>query len=124
MVNIRWAIRTLAERECLPLIDLTKSTTELYNAMGDSLSKRLFVHFPANSYSGQDKELKDDTHSNAFGAYEICKLVIMGLKSNNVELVKYLRSNWRDFHYYNYDDWQKFYWPMTPINKLEKPAGD
>ena len=28
------------------------------------------------------------------------------------------------FHYYNYDDWQKFYWPMTPINKLEKPAGD
>ena len=118
------AIRTLAERECLPLIDLTKSTTELYNVMGDSLSKRLFVHFPANSYSGQDKELKDDTHSNAFGAYEICKLVIMGLKSNNVELVKYLRSNWRDFHYYNYDDWQKFYWPMTPINKLEKPAGD
>ena len=28
--------------------------------MGDSLSKRLFVHFPANSYSGQDKELKDE----------------------------------------------------------------
>ena len=49
------AIRTIAKRERLPLIDLTMSTTELYNAMGDSLSKRLFVHYPANSYPGQKK---------------------------------------------------------------------
>ena len=29
--------------------DLTKSTTELYNVMGDSLSKRLFVHFQTST---------------------------------------------------------------------------
>ena len=118
------AIRTIAKRERLPLIDLTMSTTELYNAMGDSLSKRLFVHYPANSYPGQKKELKDDTHSNAFGAYEICKLVIMGLKSNNLELVKYLRPNWQDFLPQHYDNWQNFYWPATPIDRSEKPAGN
>lgn len=52
------AIRTLAERECLPLIDLTKSTTELYNVMGDSLSKRLFVHFLANFIQDKTKNLR------------------------------------------------------------------
>lgn len=118
------AIRTVAKRERLPLIDLTTSTTELYNAMGDSLSKRLLVYYPANSYPGQSKELKDDTHSNAFGAYEICKLVVMGLKSNRIEAVKYLRPNWKDFNPQFYDDWQSFYWPSTPMNHSEKPAGN
>lgn len=118
------ATRTVAKREGLPLIDLTASTTELYNAMGDSLSKRLLVHYPANSYPGQEKELKDNTHSNAFGAYEICKLVVMGLKSNGIEVVKYLRPDWKDFNPQSYDDWQRFYWPATPMNYSEKPAGN
>lgn len=118
------AIRMIAKREGLPLIDLTESTTTLYNAMGDSFSKRLFVHYPAQTYVGQEKTLKDDTHTNAFGAYEICKLVVMGLKANNTELVKYLRPCWRDFDPCLYDDWQTFYWPVTPIHLLEKPAGD
>lgn len=118
------AIRAVASREGLPLIDLTKSTTFLYNTMGDSLSKRLFVYYPPQTYMGQDKELKDDTHTNAFGAYEICKLVVMGLKKNDVELVQYLRPYWKDFNPLHYDDWQLFYWPATPINLMEKPEGD
>ena len=118
------AIRTVAKREGLPLIDLTTSTTELYNAMGDSLSKKLLVHYPANSYPGQSKELKDNTHSNAFGAYQICKLVVMGLKSNGIEAMKYLRPNWKDYNPQSYDDWQSFYWPATPMNYSEKPAGN
>ena len=118
------AIRTIAKREGLPLIDLTVSTTELYNAMGDSLSKKLFVHYPANTYPGQNKELKDNTHSSSYGAYEISKLVVMGLKSNEIELVKYLRPSWKDFNPQFYDDWQSFYWPATPMNHSEKPAGN
>ena len=118
------AIRTIANREGLPLIDLTQLTTLLYNAMGDSLSKRLFVHYPPQTYTGQDKELKDDTHTNAFGAYEICKLVVMELKANNTELIKYLRPYWKDFNPLHYDNWQSFYWPATPINLTEKPAGN
>ena len=89
------AIRTIANREGLPLIDLTQLTTLLYNAMGDSLSKRLFVHYPPQTYTGQDKELKDDTHTNAFGSEEICKLVVLEFKANHTELIKYLRPDWK-----------------------------
>lgn len=118
------AIRTMAEREDIPLIDLTASTTELYNTMGDSLSKQLFVHYPVNSYFGQINELKDDTHSNAFGAFEICKLVVMGLKANNIPITDYLRTEWEDFDPHHPDNWQQFYWPATPILHSEKPMGN
>ncbi|NDV84388.1 rhamnogalacturonan acetylesterase [Bacteroides sp. 51] len=118
------AIRAVAERENIPLIDLTISTTKLYNSLGDSLSKRLFVYYPANAYIGQTKELKDDTHSNAFGAFEICKLIVMGFKANNIPLIYYLRSEWQDFDPCHPDDWQQFYWPITPTLRSEKPMGN
>lgn len=118
------AVRTVAEREQIPLIDLTESTTTLYNAMGDSLSKKMFVHYPANTYPGQEKDLKDNTHNNAFGAYETCKLIVMGMKFHRLGLVKHLRPEWTDFSPLRYDDWQEFYWPVTPTGNLEKPAGN
>ena len=118
------AVRWLAEKENIPLIDLHAMTRVLYEAMGVEESKHAFVHYPANTYPGQNKELKDNTHSSSFGAYEISKLVVMGLKSNEIELVKYLRPSWKDFNTQFYDDWQSFYWPATPMNDSEKPAGN
>ncbi|WP_302560643.1 rhamnogalacturonan acetylesterase [Phocaeicola sartorii] len=118
------AIRTIAKRESLPLIDLTMATTRLYNVMGESLSKKLFVHYPANTYPRQDRELKDNTHTNAFGAYEVSKLIVMEMKNNGIELVQYLRTAWQDFIPYHYDNYQQFYWPKTPINYPEEPEGN
>lgn len=118
------AIRAIAEREHLPLIDLTILTTMLYNTMGETDSKHLLVHYPMGSYPGQKEELKDNTHNNAFGAYEVSKLVIMGMKQLGLELMDYLRPNWRDFSPSQPDDWQQFYWPLTPSASVEKPAGN
>ena len=118
------AIRAIAEREHLPLIDLTIVTTALYNTMGETDSKHLLVHYPMGSYPDQKEELKDNTHNNAFGAYEVSKLVIMGMKLLDLELIDYLRPNWRDFSPSQPDDWRKFYWPLTPSVSVEKPAGN
>lgn len=118
------AIRTVAEREHLPLIDLTEATTTLFNTMGEEGSKHLLVHYPMGSFPGQQTELKDNTHANAFGAFEISKLVVEGMKQLNTDLTKYLRYEWPGFSPSKPDDWQQFYWPLTPSGHTEKPAGN
>lgn len=118
------AIRAVAEREQLPLIDLTTATTILYNTMGEEGSKHLLVHYPMGCFPGQQTELKDNTHANAFGAYEISKLVVMGMKQLGIGLEDYLRPEWKDFTPSQPDDWQQLYWPLTPSGYTEKPAGN
>lgn len=118
------AIRTIAERENVPLIDLTVATTTLFNAMGEEGSKHLLVHYPQGTFPGQDVELKDNTHANAFGAFEISKLVVEGMKRLNIDLINYLREEWPGFNPSQPDDWQLFYWPLTPFGYTEKPDGN
>lgn len=118
------AIRTIAERENVPLIDLTVATTTLFNAMGEEGSKHLLVHYPQGTFPGQDVELKDNTHANAFGAFEISKLVVEGMKRLNLDLINYLREEWPGFNPSQPDDWQQFYWPLTPFGYTEKPDGN
>ena len=87
------AVRWLAEKENIPLIDLHAMTRILYEAMGVEESKHAFVHYPANTYPGQDKPLADNTHFNLYGAYQIAKCVIAGMKQAGLPLVKYLRTD-------------------------------
>lgn len=54
--------------------------------MGVEESKHLYVHYPANTYPGQTQELKDNTHFNTFGAYEVAKCVIEGMKKQSFPL--------------------------------------
>ena len=68
-------------------------TRILYEAMGVEESKHAFVHYPANTYPGQDKPLADNTHFNPYGAYQIAKCVIEGMKQAGLPLVKYLRTD-------------------------------
>ena len=58
-------------------------TRVLYEAMGPEASKGAFVHYPANTYPGQAKPLADNTHFNPYGAYQISKCIIEGMKKHN-----------------------------------------
>ena len=123
-MNLKTFIDAIAERENVPLIDLTVATTTLFNAMGEEGSKHLLVHYPQGTFPGQDVELKDNTHANAFGAFEISKLVVEGMKRLNIDLINYLRDEWPGFNPSKPDDWQQFYWPLTPFGYTEKPDGN
>ena len=68
--------------------------------------------------------VKDNTHANAFGAFEISKLVVEGMKRLNIDLINYLRDEWPGFNPSKPDDWQQFYWPLTPFGYTEKPDGN
>lgn len=118
------AMKAVAQREQVPLIDLNADTKTLFETMGAEGSKRLLVHYPMGTFPWQVKAFVDDTHFNPFGAYEVAKLVVMGLKGNASPLVSYLRPEWQDFSPSAPDDWQTFYWPPSPLYDGTKPDGN
>lgn len=118
------AMKAVAEREGVPVIDLTKMSTAFYEALGFEGSKKSLVHYPANTFAGQDKPLADNTHFNPFGAWEIAKMVVMGLKQLDLPLVGYLYSEWQDFDPACPDNPDTFVWYMSDGGNLTKPDGN
>lgn len=118
------AMRSVAAREDIPLIDLTRKSTILFETMGEEGSKHLLVHYPLGTFPWQDKAFADNTHFNPFGAYEISKVIVQGLKDMQHPLCQYLKSDWRDFSPSSPDDWQQFYWPESIFFDGTKPDGN
>ncbi|MGX8695518.1 MAG: rhamnogalacturonan acetylesterase, partial [Prevotella sp.] len=118
------AMKMVAEKENVPLIDLHAMTTTMYLALGEEGSKHLLVHYPANTFPDQPKALADNTHFNPFGAYEVAKCVVMGMKQINLPLVKLLRPDWQDFDPAHPDDWQTFQWAPAKNAEIVKPDGN
>lgn len=118
------AMKTVARREQVPVIDLTTMSTAFYEALGEEGSKKSLVHYPANTFPGQDKPLADNTHFNPFGAWEIAKMVVMGLKQNGCPLTSALRNDWQDFDPARPDNPDAFVWYMSMGSSLVKPDGN
>lgn len=118
------AVRWLAEKENIPLIDLHAMTRILYESMGVEESKHAFVHYPANTYPGQDKALADNTHFNPYGAYQIAKCVIEGMKKAGLPVVNYLRTDYPGYNPSQPDNRDSFKWNDIPFTELEKPDGN
>lgn len=118
------AMRALAKQENVPVIELNEMTRTLYEALGPEDSKKAFVHYPANTYPGQTTALADNTHFNPYGAYEIAKCVIEGIKTNRLPLVKYLRTDYRPFNPAKPDKWKHFHWFPSAFYEIEKPDGN
>lgn len=118
------AMRQTAREENVPLIDLNAMSKKFYEALGPENSKKAFVHYPANTYPGQDKPLADDTHFNPYGAYELAKCVADGVQKNIPELAKYLIDGLPAFNPSHPDPVGAFYWPESPSANLLKPDGN
>ncbi len=118
------AARKVATEEKVALIDLNKLTETLFNAMGEEPSKKAFVHYPANTYPDQDKALADNTHFNPYGAYEIARCIVEGIKTANLPLVKFLIDPKQKFDPAKPDDISKWIWPESIRMSLVKPDGN
>lgn len=117
------AARWIAKKENVPLIDLTEMTTRLFNAMGEEGTKHAFVHYPAGTYPGQTKAFADNTHFNPYGATEVAKCIVTGIRSALPELGKYLKENDR-FLPEKSDNFNDFHWDLSPFTEIEKPDGN
>lgn len=118
------AARQVAATENVALIDLNAMTATLFNALGEEKSKKAFVHYPANAYPGQDKPLADNTHFNTYGAYEIARCVVEGVKSAKLGIVKFLTDPTTRFDPAKPDAPENWHWLESPRNSTVKPDGN
>lgn len=81
------AVRKLAARLKLPMVDLTNMSKELYESYGDEGSKALFMWLKEGEYPIYPEGSKDDTHFNFNGAKVMAGLVVKGLKALNIDII-------------------------------------
>ena len=118
------AVRKVAAEANVALIDLNEYTTLLFNAMGEEPSKNAFVHYPANTYPDQATALADNTHFNTFGAYEVARCVIEGIKTAKLPLTRFLINPKQKFDPNKPDQFSKWQWPESLRTSMVKPDGN
>ncbi|MDO4163579.1 MAG: rhamnogalacturonan acetylesterase [Bacteroides sp.] len=117
-------LREIAVREQVPLIELQEMTKVLCETMGEEGSKNIFVHYPAGAFPGHSKEMKDNSHFNMFGAYEVAKCIAQGIKDAKLPLADYLRPDFEGFDPAQPDKLEDFQWDAYPYVDLTKPDGN
>jgi len=118
------AMRQTAAEEKVPVIDLNAMSKDFYEAMGPENSKKAFVHYPANTYPGQDKALADDTHFNPYGAYELARCIVTSIIQQKLDLVNYLIDPVTLFDPKHPDAFTDFHWYESPSVSVLKPDGN
>lgn len=93
------AMRELAKEQNVALIDLSAATTAFYEALGPAKAPLAF------SGSG---ERRDPTHHDNYGAYEIAKCVVEGVRSAKLELAKFISPDFSGFDPAHPDDVDHF----------------
>ncbi|TJZ61806.1 rhamnogalacturonan acetylesterase [Sphingobacterium olei] len=117
------AARKVAAALQVPLIDLNAMTSVFYTALGVEGSKNALVHYPANTFPGQVEALQDNTHFNTYGAYQIAKMVLQGIVSNDIGLREYL-IDFKGYDPAHPDPFQDWFWPLSGKNSVVKPDGN
>ncbi len=118
------AMRAVARREGVPVIELHDMTRTFFETLGYEGSTQALVHYPANTFPGQAQALADNTHFNPYGAYEVAKMVVMGIKALALPIATHLRPEWKDFDPAKPDDPKAFTWYPAPIYETAKPDGN
>jgi hypothetical protein len=114
-------LRAIAKEQGLPLIDLNAMSKTMWEAMGPEGTLKAFVHYPANTFAGQTAELKDDTHFNSYGAYELARCVVESLREQKVPLAEELRPGIAAFDPAKPD--AVFELPLSPMVDTATPYG-
>lgn len=118
------AMRQMAKEENVALIDLNAMSKKFYEALGVEESKKAFVHYPANTYPGQDKALEDNTHFNNYGAYQLSKCIVEGIKENIPDLARYLLDGLPAYDPAKPDPLTTWNFPPSPSITNVKPDGN
>ena len=118
------AMRWVAEREQIPIIELHEMTRTFFEALGVEGSKKALVHYPANTYPNQPAALADNTHFNAYGAYEVAKMAVEGIRALQLPLADYLRDDCTTYDPALPDNPDAFHWDESPFIEVQKPDGN
>lgn len=93
-------VREVAQETQTPLIDVHKKSFDVFNKFGEEGTKKIFLTtVDSNVYKAIPKGRTDNTHFTRFGAIEVAKMVIEGLKEINSPLAYYLLNKTPEFSY-------------------------
>ena len=87
-------------------------------------SIKAFVHYPANTFPGQDKKLEDNTHFSPYGAYELARCIVSSIQKQNLPLAKLIRKDVTTYDPAQPLAFEKFYWPQGVLTASSKPDGN
>lgn len=109
------AMREIAASQHIALIDLNAMSKTLFEAMGPEGSMKAFMHYPANAYANQTEAINDNTHFNGYGAYELARCIVHGMREAKLPVAKFLSEDVPDFDPSKPDPQATFHLPATPI---------
>ena len=118
------AVRQTGKEENVAVIDLNAMSKTLYEAWGPEKSIKAFVHFAANTYPNQPKDVKDNTHFSTYGAYELAKCVVAGIQQNIPALAKHLKNGLLRFNPAQPDAFESWQLPPSTFRGAVKPDGN
>ena len=96
------SVRQTAREENVPLIDLTKMSVDFYEALGPEKSPLAFSRGT------------DATHHSGYGAYELAKCIVEGIRANKLDLARYIVADYQPFDPAHPDSPEAFHLPETP----------
>ena len=108
-------MREVAAQQKVTLIDLNSMSKTLFEAIGPEGTLKAFMHYPENSFPGQTAAISDDTHFNSYGAYELARCMVHGIREANLPLAKFLDPAIPDLNPAHPDAQSDFDLPFTPI---------
>ncbi len=118
------AMRWVAKREGVQVIELHDMTRTFFETLGVEGSKQSLVHYAANTFPGQTTALADNTHFNPYGAYEIAKMVVQGIKDLQLPFINHIKNDFKGFDAAHPDDYRSFHWNNSPFFEALKPDGN
>ncbi|MDR1010780.1 MAG: rhamnogalacturonan acetylesterase [Opitutaceae bacterium] len=104
------AVREVAREEKLPLIDLHAMSMQFYEALGKDGSAIAF-------------KPGDGTHHNAYGAYELAKCIVQGIRDNKLPLARHIEDDFAGFAPAKPDAPESLKIPPSLTAPGEKPDG-
>ncbi|MDZ7900405.1 MAG: rhamnogalacturonan acetylesterase [Arcicella sp.] len=118
------AMRQTAKDENVVLIDLNAMSKTLFETLGVENSKKAFVHYVANTFPNQDKEIHDDTHFSNYGAYQLAKCIVEGIRNSKLSLANYILNELPTFDPAKPDSFTTWSFPHSPLVSVIKPDGN
>lgn len=118
------AIRQVASEQGVPLVDLHAMSKTLFEALGPSDSTKAFVHYPAGTFPGQSKSLKDETHFNNYGAYQLARCVVHGIQKAELPLASHIVESFGSFDPARPEPAADFDLPASAHTAPTTPAGN
>lgn len=109
------AYRQVAQEDKVAFIDLTALSARFYETLGADKAYLAFAGIGAR---------RDPTHHDNYGAYELAKLILEGIRDNKLELAKSIVHDFTGFDPTKPDPADTFTMPAGPSTFSLRPLGN